>query len=698
MEKLIWGFYHNSSFWGGLRTGDGTWYAVAKVEGPNITRYDPEKQGPLFTENLDSLSSSLKQYGFPGLIHHYGLWYDRRRDAHDLGMRQDSNVIAPFLEMPWARSNTGKAADGLSKYDLTRFNPWYFERLVQFARLCDEKGLVFYFDFYQQHMLIESKAHYEDFPWRPCNNIQNLSLPNTTPAANAFYEVSTLLQQDLHRLYIKKCLDELGHFRNVVFCLSQEYTGPQSFVKFWLKIVQEWEQENQQQLNIAIGATKDVTEAILANPEYASMIGTIDMSRWWYDRDGTIFAPPGGMEVPGRYMGRSSNTSPGQIYRLISEYRRMYPSKAILHSFSASHQQLWAFLIAGGSMLMTDFNYPDSPPPAEPFAPPSHYIPPEKWPLIEPTYKFINTFLGESLLRMTPNRYVISNPEDGWALSDGNTEYLIYLLHGGPVTLGLPKIKGPLVARWFNPGNGMIYEIQDSVITGKRVILSPPDDGSSGKDWVLWLAGRNSGIVQKNNHPEIVANLEIRPVYSSSNESNEIITEDRQSEETSPECFHHEYGAMLKINFQPTGIVPPDGYSEDNGLLYGKHSGYRYGWLTDHSDRMLHRLQLPPARRQSDIRLETICDVKSDAVWELEVENGYYLVEITAGDPVYPSYCTVKVEGVLFWDAKSLYTNEFVTLERRVSVRDGKLTISAQGGEQHSTKLSSVTIIAVADP
>ena len=683
--RVIWGFFHNSSIWGGLRTPGDKWFAVAKVEGPNITRHDPDRTGPLFTEDLDSLSSSLKQYGFPGLIHHYGIWYDRRRDAHDLGPRSDSNAVPPFLEMPWARSDTGRASDGLPEYDLTHFNPWYFDRLTRFAKRCDQKGLIFFFDFYQQHILTEIQAHYEDFPWRPGNNIQNVSLPDKNPAADAFYAVATPLQRKLHRLYIRKCLDELGSFRNVVFCLSEEYTGPESFVDFWLDEIRLWENETGRKVQVALGATKDVTEAVLADPERASMIGTIDMSRWWYDRDGTLFAPPGGKEVPGRYLGRVNNTSPEQVYRLVNEYRMRYPSMALLHSFSGSHEQLWAFLMAGGSMLMADFIYPDALPPKKPFLPPSHYIAPAKWPVIETTYRFINSCLSTSLWQMTPCPYVISNPKDVWALGDKGRDYLIYALHGGAITFGLPETPGKFVAHWFNPRTGAVCRLKDPVAEGQRITIIPPGGGGTGQDWVLWLSAESTHEVKSAiNTPS--PECKTPPPLINAN--------DTLPTHSSPQSFGHHIGEKLMINFQPSGVTPPIGYLEDNGDLYGEREGFCFGWQTDHSGRMLYKAQTPPARRAPDIRLQTFCDAEKDAVWEAKVENGDYLVRITAGDPRYPSYCTVNVEGVQFWDAKTLYTNEFATLERRVTVTDGRLTIEAKGGEQHSVKLCSVIITA----
>ena len=71
--------------------------------------------------------------------------------------------------MPWARSGLGTANDGLSKYDLTKYNPWYFDRLRQFARSCEQLGLVLYHNFYNTHNVLETGAHWVDFPWRPIN-------------------------------------------------------------------------------------------------------------------------------------------------------------------------------------------------------------------------------------------------------------------------------------------------------------------------------------------------------------------------------------------------------------------------------------------------------------------------------------------------------------------------------------------------
>ena len=91
--------------------------------------------------------------------------------------RADGDVVPPFYEQPFARTGKGKAWDGLSRYDLTKFNPWYGNRLRKFAELGERHGLVLFHHNYFQHNVLEAGAHWADSPWRPANNVNDTVLP-----------------------------------------------------------------------------------------------------------------------------------------------------------------------------------------------------------------------------------------------------------------------------------------------------------------------------------------------------------------------------------------------------------------------------------------------------------------------------------------------------------------------------------------
>ncbi len=462
--KVVWGLAQHNGWW---RAG----------QRPNIARNAPGLIGPNRTEDLDRLTSAMLRFGYPGFEHNFGLWYDRRRDAHDQAQRKDDKVVPPFLEQPWARSDKGKAWDGLSTYDLTKFNNWYFHRLKQFADLCDHKGTLLFHNHYMQHALLETSAHYVDFPWRPANCIQNTELPDRNPAASEFYDVSHPLRRNLHRGYIRKCLEVLGENTNVVFLCSEEYTGPLSFMQFWLDTVFEWEDETRRDVHVGLGATRDVMDAILSDTVQAKRISTIDLRYWWYNPNGSLMAPPGGRHVAGRYTYEISRTTPSQIHRQVVKCRAKYPGKAIIHGDPGTLQHVWAALTGGASMLVGQLPYPEKKDPID-------YISPERCREIQPTYDFLRKNLGATLSQMSPHDELVKSDKSVWCLANPKSDYLVYTIEGSSIQLDLSATAMAFTAKWFDPRTGNLINAHNRPVAGDSIVhFTPPDQ----QDWVLWL-------------------------------------------------------------------------------------------------------------------------------------------------------------------------------------------------------------------
>jgi hypothetical protein len=271
--------------------------ALAEASGPFITRFAPGLEGRGLTDDLDAFAAGLTT---GDVVHHnYGLWYDRRRVDHDFygsPDQRDGEVWGPFMELPWARSGQGRAWDGLSKFDLERFNPWFFDRIARFADLAEQQGVVLYHKLYLQHWLLESRSHYFDFPWRPVNALQATGLPNEVPAAEVFWEVSDPVRRDLHRRYIRHTLETLKGRANVVIGLDPEYTGPLSFVRFWLDEIAAWEAETGAEIRVALEIPKDQMDAILGDPARSRVVDAVGFHHWVYRPDGTLFAVRGGLD------------------------------------------------------------------------------------------------------------------------------------------------------------------------------------------------------------------------------------------------------------------------------------------------------------------------------------------------------------------------------------------------------------------
>ncbi|GAB3917508.1 DUF6298 domain-containing protein [Larkinella terrae] len=463
---------HGSALLTGRRMEVPWWNGSARPYGlanakPHITRFVPGQTGRGLTDDLNAMTDSMKTDHAVAIDHNYGLWYDRRRDDHERIRRMDGEVWPPFYELPFARSGKETAWDGLSKYDLTTYNHWYWNRLKQFADLADQKSLVLIHENYFQHNIIEAGAHYADFPWRPANNLNNTGFPEPVPyagdkrifMAEQFYDVSHPVRRALHRAYIRKCLDNFAMNSSVIQLIGAEFTGPLPFVQFWIDTISEWEKETGKKVVVGLSTTKDVQDAILADAKRTSVIDLVDIRYWHYQANGTVYAPAGGQNLAPRQHARlltPKKSSFGQVYRAVSEYRRKFPEKAVTYAADGSDALGWAVLLAGGSL-------PNIPPVSDPqlLADAAHMKPLD----------------------------LPQTPENHWAMGDEKTGYLLYSESTNAVSLDLTKVTGLFSVSYVNPKTGQVAKSKETLKGGSVVSLKNPTEGAG----IIWVK-RSKGL------------------------------------------------------------------------------------------------------------------------------------------------------------------------------------------------------------
>jgi hypothetical protein len=213
---------------------------------------------------------------------------------------------------------------------------------------------------YFQHNILEAGAHWADFPWRPVNCLQSTGFPEPPPYENRkridvsaeFYDITHPLRRELHRKYIRHCLDSMANHSNVIFTIGEEFTGPKHFVRFWLETIQQWRKDTGLDPLIALSCTRDVQDDILNEEGLSNEIDIIDLKYWWYLSDGTVYAPPGDQHLAPRQQLRewkgTKSRSASQIARQIREYRLRFPSKAVICSIDGISP---AAVLAGGGSL-----------------------------------------------------------------------------------------------------------------------------------------------------------------------------------------------------------------------------------------------------------------------------------------------------------------------------------------------------------
>jgi hypothetical protein len=428
---------------------------LASAVGVAITRFAPGRAGTGLTDEIPSLAAGMVSRGEVAFRHHYGLWYDRRRIDHEMIRRPDADVWPPFFEQPFARSGQGRAWDGLSRYDLTKYNPWYFGRLRAFAAEGKRHGLVLVNEMYFQHNIIESGAHWVDSPWRPVNNINNTGFKEPPPFTGdtikmdvEFYDVMHPVRRELHRAYIRQCLANLADEPNVLHTLSAENSGPLHFMQFWLDVVAEWQRETGRDPLIALSACKDVQDAILADPARAALIDVVDLTYWFRTEDGKEYAPAGGKSLAPRQHARlwkGGGPSAASIAGMVREYRDKFPGKPVISALDQAEG--WAFVAAGGSFAK---------------------LPPTT-----------DVEILAAISRMKPHGK--AGPK-AWALGEGGVGYFAVAL-GEDASVDLRGETGVFRVRRIDATTGRPEERTESVEAGRIVSLP----ALSGRTTIVWL-------------------------------------------------------------------------------------------------------------------------------------------------------------------------------------------------------------------
>ncbi len=445
--KLIAGNRLSVPWWrGSLRDSE-----VSKAV-PDVTRFVPGRTGTGFTDNINEVVDYLATNNMIALEHNYGLWYERRMDDHERVRRFDADVWPPFYEQPFARSGQDLAWDQLSKYDLTKFNDWYWNRLAEFADLAEAKGQLLVNQQYFQHNIIEAGAHWSSSPWRSANNINSTGFPEPPPyagdkrifMAEQFYDVTNAARKKLHQGFIRKSLENFQDNSNVIQLTSAEYTGPLHFMQFWLDEVQKWKTETGKNGIIGLSATKDVQDAILNDANRVKTVDAIDIRYWYYKEDGSVYAPEGGVNLAPRQHARKMKVgkeTDEQVYRAVREYREKYPNKVVLYSTDGSPRFGWAALMGGASLP----NIPKIQLPA-----------------------FYSEVSGMKLV----NGNTFS--DNLWILENKGKSYLFYAKNAQDISIDLSEFKGNFEVYAINATTGSLTK-KANIGGGEKVIIPASD-------------------------------------------------------------------------------------------------------------------------------------------------------------------------------------------------------------------------------
>lgn len=136
-----------------------------------------------------------------------------------------------FGPMPYLAAGPGFTLDGSPKYDLMQFNPEFFTRLRSRVEAAYQNGIYVSIQLFQGHSVAQKADSTGGNPWHahPYHKANNINGIDGDPEQDDNgYEIHTLQVAEITALqeaYVKKVIETVGDFENVLFEISNESHG-----------------------------------------------------------------------------------------------------------------------------------------------------------------------------------------------------------------------------------------------------------------------------------------------------------------------------------------------------------------------------------------------------------------------------------------------------------------------------------------
>jgi len=134
------------------------------------------------------------------------------------------HIVAP---LPYARTGPGNALDGKPRFDLTKFDAEYFERLRSRIALAREHGIYVSVMLFEGWGLQFAAGAWEGHPFHPKNNINGVDGDaNGDGSGVEVHELGNEAVTAIQEAYVRKVIETVNGFDNVLYEISNENHPP----------------------------------------------------------------------------------------------------------------------------------------------------------------------------------------------------------------------------------------------------------------------------------------------------------------------------------------------------------------------------------------------------------------------------------------------------------------------------------------
>lgn len=176
-------------------------------------------------------------------------WWDSRANEK-LGKDFVHNV-AP---LPWMRTGPGNAVDGKPRFDLTKFNPVYFDRLRSRVASAGERGIYVSVMLFEGWGLFHGNRRrgtddgwaWRSHPFNPANNINDVKVEGADALSGRVHTLRNPEVVKWQDAYIRKVIDTVNDLDNVLYEVINE-GGEKEWNWRVINTVHEYEQTKPKQ-------------------------------------------------------------------------------------------------------------------------------------------------------------------------------------------------------------------------------------------------------------------------------------------------------------------------------------------------------------------------------------------------------------------------------------------------------------------
>jgi hypothetical protein len=433
---------------------------------PNNPRYFTDGSGKAIYLTGSHTWNTLQDWGtndtiqpldFPAFVkmlikHHHNftlIWTTELPTFHALPTTASSPPDFSVTPHPWQRTGPGKASDGKPKFDLTKFNQAYFDRLRDRVQQLNAAGIYAGVYLFSGEWLLRFRFAGDGYPFTGSNNINQIDDGGGTNAVTMTAPDAITAIQDA---YVRKVIDTLNDLPNVLWIVSQE--APRNS-GWWnnhlIALTRSYEAGKPFQHPIGYGVMDDGNDATIINSDADWIAPTVRISP-------TITCGTGKPRC--KVNINDSDHSYFGIWNDSPQVNRNY---------------FWLNFTNGNQTLFMDPYVVYYPRQKRNLCPsPTNGIgsgPDPRWDNVRNTMGFIRRYAERMNLAATaPHGELVSTKH---CLANPGQVYLVYLPQGGATTVDLSMAPGMFCVEWMNPTDGTISAGQAITGGAKRTLKAP---------------------------------------------------------------------------------------------------------------------------------------------------------------------------------------------------------------------------------